>query len=163
MSPLLFNVFINDIIGEIRELGVHVPGLPRSTMLGGLLFADDLVLLSDHPDKLQQSLDAITRWADKWEMQFGVSKCAIMGIDMPISHLSSLREDQWTLQGQPVPLVEEYVYLGTLLHNSLDMKESIRYRVGRAKKALQSVSLHPPSYPIPSIHVYGVSCGAVWC
>ncbi|RMH19190.1 MAG: hypothetical protein D6698_06070 [Gammaproteobacteria bacterium] len=140
MSPLLFNVFINDIIDEIRELGVHVPGLPRSTTLGGLLFADDLVLLSDHPDKLQQSLDAITHWADKWEMQFGVSKCAIMGIDMPISHLSSLREDQWTLQGQPVPLVEEYVYLGTLLHNSLDMKESIRYRVGRAKKALQSVS-----------------------
>ena len=55
LGPILFNVFINDLLIELDEarLGagigpIHVPALG---------FADDIVLISDNPQKLQALID----------------------------------------------------------------------------------------------------------
>ena len=50
LSPILFSVFINDLLIEVEKagLGVQLKGI------GSLLFADDFVGMSDSRENLQQ-------------------------------------------------------------------------------------------------------------
>ena len=50
LSPILFSVFINDLLKEVEkaELGIH---LGEGGKIGGMLFADDFVGLSDTAEK----------------------------------------------------------------------------------------------------------------
>ncbi|OMJ13137.1 LINE-1 retrotransposable element ORF2 protein [Smittium culicis] len=75
-SPILFDLYINDIFS--RVLGVDVPVLPNR--IPGLLFADDAVVLADSAENLQTSLDAISAWSDAWEMAVNASNCGILNI-----------------------------------------------------------------------------------
>ncbi|OMJ22760.1 hypothetical protein AYI69_g5272, partial [Smittium culicis] len=75
-SPILFYFYINDIFKGVR--GVRVPRL--TSLLPGLLFYDDAVLLAESSADLQAALDTITEWSDTWEMAVNASKCGIMTI-----------------------------------------------------------------------------------
>jgi hypothetical protein len=67
-SPLLFNIFINDIFVMAKgvQLGVSVPGV--ADLLVGLLFADDTTLFSRSCEELSLSLHCIHRWCRKNKM-----------------------------------------------------------------------------------------------
>ena len=56
LSPILFSVFINDLLKEVEkaELEIH---LGEGGRIGGMLFADDFVGLSDSKQQLQKLLD----------------------------------------------------------------------------------------------------------
>ena len=59
MSPILFDIFINDLYGKpgIRreKLGVTVPGVAEEEgLLSGLLFADDLVGLASSLQSMKE-------------------------------------------------------------------------------------------------------------
>ena len=55
LSPILFSVFINDLLKE-AELGIH---LGEGGRIGGMLFADDFVRLSDSKEQLQKLIDVV--------------------------------------------------------------------------------------------------------
>ena len=46
LSPILFSVFINDLLREVEEAGLRVQ-LCNGKSIGGMLFADDFVRVSD--------------------------------------------------------------------------------------------------------------------
>lgn len=72
LSPLLFALFINDIIDAFPE-GVKVAG----TEVKALLYADDLVLLSDKPVGLQSMIDALQNYCQKWQLTVNIDKSKI--------------------------------------------------------------------------------------
>ena len=53
LSPILFSVFINDLLKEVEqaELGIQ---LSSGKTFGGMLFADDFVGVSDSKESLQK-------------------------------------------------------------------------------------------------------------
>ena len=61
LSPLLFNAFVNDLIHDIRSLNGGVP-FAEDDSVSILLYADDIVLLSDNEQKLQTMLDCLKDW-----------------------------------------------------------------------------------------------------
>ena len=67
MSPLLFNLYINDLCDDINstELGVSI-GEEKVNML---MYADDLVLLGENENDLQSLLDVLYKWCDNWNVQ----------------------------------------------------------------------------------------------
>ena len=96
LGPVLFNLFINDLLDELHRtnLGatigtVHIPALG---------FADDIVLISDDPIKLQKLIDICEAWSEKNLMGFNTSKCDVMifngPLGMPNSH-SLVRHFKW--------------------------------------------------------------------
>ena len=69
--PVLFLIFINDL--ECRILS------------NTLKFADDTKLfavVNDDSDrrKLQNDLDLLCYWADKWQMKFNVDECSVIHV-----------------------------------------------------------------------------------
>lgn len=131
MSPILFDVFINDLFEECRERGVEVPGLGER--LPGLLYADDSGLCAANRDDLQFMLDRVGEWAYTWGMSFGIAKCGVFVVN---GDMESLRAHPPRLAGENVPVVDEYTYLGIPMNPGLNLDQIAKRRQAKAGKAL---------------------------
>lgn len=137
-SPILFDIFINDILTDVRALGVEVIGLKDKREVG-LLFADDLVLMCRSLSTLKQALALLSAWALRNEMKFGIAKCGVMGVGVG-AHERLLRyADRWRLNGDLLPIVTQYTYLGLVFTNTLDLGVMIADRVRKGRNALNSL------------------------
>ena len=58
LSPILFNLFINDILDGCDQYGVSIG---NKRCCGGL-FADDIVLIAPSVRKLQRLLNHVLHW-----------------------------------------------------------------------------------------------------
>ena len=65
LSPVLFSVFINDLLKDVEqaELGIRLSSGKR---VGGMLFADDFVGVSDSRESLQKFIDIVHGYCNKW-------------------------------------------------------------------------------------------------
>ena len=75
-------------------------------MLG---FADDILLISDSPIKLQKLIDVCYNWSVKNGMRFKISKCKVRKLNK-----GNLRVP-YLLAGKPIVFVSEYKYFGVKL------------------------------------------------
>ena len=73
MSPTLFNIFINDITKNFEEVN-STPLKLIDSEIGSLLFADDLMLLSETKEGLQQSLNKLSTYCNNWQLSLNVKK-----------------------------------------------------------------------------------------
>lgn len=77
LSPYLFNMYLNDING----IFAHSKSMPPSIagyIVGCLLYADDLMIISESKSGLQHSLDNLNGYCDKWKLQLNVKKTKVM-------------------------------------------------------------------------------------
>jgi len=135
MSPILFDIYINDILQGQGEAGVEIPSVD-GRRLPGLMFADDVVVLAPDALRLRRLLHRVETWADEWEMSVGASKCGVMVFDHDQAQGS---QGQWSLQGQEVPVVDSYTYLGIEVFNDWDLTKSAAAITNRTRKALWSL------------------------
>ena len=54
----IFSVFVNDLLKEIKQTGLGIQ-LSSGKTVGGRLFADDFVGISDSKESLQKLLDVV--------------------------------------------------------------------------------------------------------
>jgi hypothetical protein len=106
MGPPLFTIFIDDIDDFIRLIELLIK------------FADDnkglkIIESLQDKDRLQQTLDSLCEWAEKWSMQFNVSKCKIMHIGR------SNPGHKYYMYGEELKEVEEETDVGILIHRSM--------------------------------------------
>ncbi len=77
LSPMFFNIFINDVIPLFQEPDSIPPKLKLST-LGCLLYADDLVILSTSQQGLQASMNKLQNYCEKWKLEVNMAKSKVM-------------------------------------------------------------------------------------
>ena len=76
LSPTLFSVFINDLVGNIKGSGKGVQcGIHYFT---SLLYADDLVIIADKEEELQSMLDIVHGWCCTWQIQVNPGKTKVI-------------------------------------------------------------------------------------
>jgi len=90
---------------------------------------------------LQKQLDSLSDWGSKWGMRYGIAKCGVMLVRDSSSSSSESKADEddtrrmsLFLQGELLPVVESYKYLGVTITNTLDWSEEVK----RRKKAMES-------------------------
>ena len=71
LGPLLFIIFINDLDSEVSS---DISKFADDTKIGRKITNLDDVR------GLQEDLDKLYEWSEKWQMQFNVDKCSIMSI-----------------------------------------------------------------------------------
>ena len=136
LSPTLFSLFLNDLAVELKSLnsGVKV----GNTGICILLYADDIVLLSDSEEKLQALLNHLNTWCNKWQLVINSDKSKIVHFRKRVREQSSF---EFKVGSQQLHIVNEYKYLGVKLNEFLDvdkMCESLAVGGGRALGSINS-------------------------
>jgi hypothetical protein len=136
LSPMLFNLFINDILQWIVGTAGADLCSTNGRTLPGILYADDLVLLSTSVVALQRQLDALARYCAKWGMTVNVTKSQAMCF---ASRKCRAGELLLLYQNHPVEVVDEFVYLGVLFFWNGRFCRAVQARKRKAEKALFSL------------------------
>ena len=77
LSPILFSVFINGRLVAVDPVGLGIE-LSDGGKVGGLLFADAFVGVSESGEQLQRVRDVVNSYCRKWRLKANVSKSAVM-------------------------------------------------------------------------------------
>ena len=123
LGPLLFLVYVNDM-----------PDIVSST---AKMFADDTkvyrkIKLIEDCQELQDDLNSLSAWSDKWLLRFNATKCVVLKIKLSIQYM-------YTLNGHLLEHVSSQKDLGVTISDSLKSAEHVNTIVKRANQRIGMV------------------------
>ena len=140
LSPLFFDIYIDDLLLKFRESGLGVPlgALTQSA----LSFADDLILLSSNEDDTEQYLHILDSWCRNNHLFINPKKSGILRVGAMCE--KPLR--RYKIHNTPIQYLDEkdpyfenireFKYLGFCIPKSGDWKKTFDFRLGKARQAL---------------------------
>ena len=135
LSPTLFSLYINDLAEEINksQLGVRIS--PQK-VISILLYADDIVLISENEQNLQKMLNIVNNWITRWRMKVNLPD------KTKIVQFRNIRANQskynFHIGNRPVQYADSYPYLGLVLNFHLNFADSVETLTKSASRALAS-------------------------
>ena len=103
LSPLLFNLFVNDIFNILKHGGSL--NLDNEQTFNALMYADDLIIMSSTKDGLQKSLDALNEFGKKWKLNINHNKTKCM-----------TKKDNFTMDSKNIANTKVFKYLGITIN-----------------------------------------------
>ena len=131
LSPLLFSLYINGVVEKLREAKVCIRcGVPA------LLFADDMVILTEGEEERRRGLGVLEEWCSEWAMKVNADKCGVMHIRRKgfVKRTTSI----FSVGGEKLKVVESYEYLGCIVNEHMDCREMVRERATTGRGALSA-------------------------
>lgn len=131
LSPLLFNIYINDIPKANRDIKISQ-------------FADDIVIWTSHknPDlagtNLQNYLDQLSNWCNKWRITLNPAKSTLLYI----SHQQNTRPNMH-INGTQIDYSTSTNFLGLTINNTLTWHnhiDKIKQRCNARLNLLRKIS-----------------------
>ena len=102
-----------------------------------LLYADDLALISDSEEHMQELLNVVSSWSRKWRIKFNQAKSKVVHFRKSIVPRSNF---MFQLCSENIEIVEQYKYLGSMLHESLDFQITANVLAKSAQRAMGAVT-----------------------
>ena len=130
LSPLLFNIFIDDI-NTIFDTSCDPVELGQ-VKIHNLLYADDLVIISISQNGLQNSLNKLKTYCNKWHLDINVEKTKTMVFSKSGKVPKTF---QVTLNDKVIETTKTYKYLGLLIHNNGNFMKGTSELKTKARKA----------------------------
>ena len=134
LSPLLFNLFVNDLHERIRSRENSVT--LNSTECSCLLYADDLVLLASNPKSLQHNINILNNYCNEWHLKVNLKRTKIVTFSnsgIKCKHL--IQYDDTVIEN-----VSNYNYLGIKFTSSGTFTYAQKELVLKARKAAFKIS-----------------------
>ena len=135
VSPKLFNLYLSDM-GEYLDqtCGVSVHG----TTFTHLLYADDLVLVSETENGMQTLLNDMETYCRKWHLIINTQKSKVMIFQKNCNRAA--QSINFFIGCQALETVNSYKYLGHVLCNSKNIhKEMFTHLATQAQKAIYAL------------------------
>lgn len=135
LSPLLFNLFINDIhdIFGPSSKAVNIDG----NQFNSLSFADDLVLLSESQSGLQDCLFQLEKYCLDWGLKVNLTKTNVVVFNRAFS--KSISNLKFTFEGNPILAVKSYCYLGIDITSTGSFAAAMDSLYKKSLRALYSI------------------------
>ena len=109
LSPLLFNLYVNDLAFSFNNILSDPFVLPNGTKLNSLFYADDLIILSRSKLGLQNCLNKLSSYCNTWMLKINSKKTKIM-----VFQKGKYKCDYFFHIGnEMIDIVPDYTYLGT--------------------------------------------------
>ncbi len=123
LGPILFLIYVNDI-GQNIDCNIR-------------LFADDCIVYKEisavtDASKLQQNINLLMDWEQKWQMSFNIQKCHIMTISKKRSPL----QFNYMMHNNILERVTTATYLGVEISSKLSWEPHISRITAKANRTL---------------------------
>ena len=128
--PPVVRVVYKRVSKELNALELGVEISERNQELSTLLYADDVVLITDSRKKLQRLLDTVTEYARKWRFELNPKKSEV--VVFGVKHAP--RNIEWRLGQHIIKQSTQYKYLGIELTRTLRWRPYIRRVLAKAKR-----------------------------
>ncbi|KAK9069524.1 hypothetical protein SSX86_011428 [Deinandra increscens subsp. villosa] len=116
LSPFLFAVVMDEVTKSIQE---DIPWC--------MLFADDIVLVEESKQRLNDKLE---EWRAALESKgLRISRSKTEYLHCNFSGVSGVEDVQLTIDGQVVPPVAKFKYLGSFVQNDGDIDNDVNHRI----------------------------------
>ena len=131
LNPNLLKLFINDL-PEIFDQTCN-PATLNSLKLNCLLYADDIVLLSETAEGLQNSLDKVSQYCKKkWGIEINIDKTK----SLVFNNTGRLFPVTFMIDNQLIEKAKQYRYLGVMFNASGSFSDAKEELYKRGLKAL---------------------------
>ena len=156
LSPSLFNMYLNDLpeifIKKAND-SVNING----RTIGSLLYADDLVIISQSESGLQKSLNALNTYCYNWRLKINYQKTKIMIFN------NKKQGFNFRISNHRVNITDKICYLGFIFTPSGSFKSCFKYLYNKALRAMFSVRSSLRSILVLPIHTsYGTTYITLW-
>ena len=131
LSPILFNLYINDMVNSITSLGIGVN--IRDDIVSVLLYADDLVLLAESETDLQILIDLLHEWCIDKKMKINLDKTKIVHFRNTAPPKSNVG---LVFGNETIEITNQWTYLGILLSEHLNYNLKAKQVAKSASRAL---------------------------
>ena len=144
LSPVLFAIFLNDFqeylsssctglddIHTAMSSSSENSDLHTFIKLFTLLYADDTILLAETPDQLQESLNALHEYCNKWHLKVNIDKTKVV----IFSKGYIIKHPKFFIGSAEVGVSREYTYLGVVFSGNGHFKSAIKKQITQARKA----------------------------
>ena len=135
ISPFLFALFINDIELNLQENlndGISIDKL----QLYLLLFADDAVIFSETRAGLQNHLNNLESYCQKWNLTVNVNKTKIV-VFRKGGNLG--QNDKWFYGDSEIEIVNSFTYLGVVFSSGGSFVPNTKTLSGKALKSMHQL------------------------
>ena len=130
-SPVLFSLFINELARETDQQGMHgIQLIPDLIEIFILLFADDIILMSDSVCGLQNQLNILYETANRLGLVVSLDKSNIV-VFRNGGHIAW--NEKWFDGQSLISVVNAYKYLGICLSTRLTFSHALKHMAVRAK------------------------------
>ncbi|KAI5743687.1 hypothetical protein M8J77_021086 [Diaphorina citri] len=137
LSPLLFILFISDLCDYMKSKDIQGIPIDREHNVIALLYADDLVLLSNKEEELQKMLNVLEEYCNLNKLEVNVEKTKIVVFRRKGKLRSNLK---FHYRQIPVEIVPSYVYLGVIFTSGLCFSENVKKFINKTMGAISTVN-----------------------
>ena len=119
ISPTIFAFFINDLAEGLKRLhkGIKLNNLEICC----LLYADDIMLMSETEEDMQAMLDFVHEWCRKWRLRINNAKSNVVHFRNKGKECSTFG---FHTGDHSVEYANVYRHLGIHMHENLDFSET---------------------------------------
>ena len=121
LGPELFLIFINDL--EFGILSSVFKFADDTKVLGRIVGEEDCL-------RLQNDIDALCNWSDKWLMKFNVAKCKVM------HHGNGNSGHKYSMNGYCLDELKSEKDLGVIISHDLKVFEQCQHAYSKANSML---------------------------
>ena len=133
LSPLLFNIYINDIFEHIHKSNPNPVTLDQKYFFSALGYADDLVIFSTTPEGLQKSIDSLETFCEKRKIEINLRKTKCM----TFTKGNQTEKQTFKLKNGPIENIRQFKYLGiTISAKNCSFQPTVREQSNKAMKAI---------------------------
>ena len=160
LSPALFALYVDELLVELRSLGIgcQVAGV----YMGAFGLCDDLLLLAPTRDGMQIMLDTCQRFARKCNLQFSTdpnpTKSKTKCIFVCGQARKALKPVPLVLDGKDLPWVESALHLGHVLHETGSMEQDVKVKratfIDESTKVREEFGFASPTEILKAVKVY---------
>ena len=132
LSPFLFSMFLNDLEDTLITKGGDGLDVDDITLFL-MLYADDIVVFGKTKEELQNNLDLLADYCNRWKLVVNVSKTKIMIFRKGGAVARNL---EFSYNGNKIDIVNKFSYLGMVFTTGGSFACALATLSGQALKAI---------------------------
>ena len=90
-------------------------------------------MIASDREGLKRSLDVLVKWCEEWGVKINLGKLGIMHMRKKVAERCEM---EYLVDGEVIPMVSSYKYLGCIVDEHLELKEMVEEKVAAGRTAL---------------------------